>query len=128
MMKKPRVTLRIAGVNFDPDEITRVTHISPDHIHKAGVRSSPIISAPIYKHNMWSIKAQTKKSVKLSDSISDILQRILPYKDFIYELSKQNSVDFYCVIYSENSIVLPHELIMGASSIGAAIGITFENF
>jgi hypothetical protein len=94
---------RIIGDDLDPDYISSLLGITPDHSHRKGENntrktdSGKIILGPRYKTGLWNINSSLDETSSLEEHLISILDRIENVGDKVAQLSVEGyRVDIFC--------------------------------
>ena len=95
------VRLKIGSNNKTPDEISNTLGIKSDRSWVVGdLRPHTIIKE---KSNGWVLNSRLDKTTSLETQISDLFQQIGSRTHVIRDMSRSNSVEISCVIYSSGA-------------------------
>lgn len=107
MRSEVRVYLAFGGFDFDPDEITRLTGITPTKTLRAG---DPVSWASSLseenrqrirvKSNRWEVDSGLDSSVDLPTHVKALLQKLEPVWDRFVELGQQYEPVMECIVSS----------------------------
>lgn len=116
------VSFRISGSELDPNKVSQVLGLVPDNAHLKGEQpKDPRRSA--YKQGLWGLRSKLSNEDPLSAHLESLLAILEPSQEQILKLSEQNTVDFYCSLYSQNGFQLSPHLLRQTANLGAGFGV-----
>lgn len=122
---KPRalVSFRIFAPELIPDQITEDLDIQPDHKHLKGdyPRDNPKFRAA--KGGMWLLQSKLPDTEVFEDHLDNILSNLEGKADYILNLGKYATLDFYCVLYEQEGFELSASILGRIAKLGAALGV-----
>ncbi len=117
------VQLKILSNLLLPKEIDSYVGVISDQSWKAGdYRKNTRITE---KSNGWVLNSGLGKQERLISHINKLLERIYPYREKLKFLSQNNTIEFSCVVYSEEvpPLYFEKDIIEQLSMIGATLDI-----
>jgi len=97
------VSLRIAGDDLDPSNVTELLEMEPYHAHKKGdpntgkAKSGKIIHYAPFQTGLWEIRSNLDRHCRLHEHFINLLERLEPHRDKLAELCKDGfELDFFC--------------------------------
>jgi hypothetical protein len=97
-MPKYSASFRVQGKDLDPDVITVLLGITPDHTHKCGdprIGEDGVASAP-YSHGQWSIYSSDVKFPNPGDCLKSLTSRLSSKAELLREIrSKGYRMDIF---------------------------------
>jgi len=134
MRSEISVYFEFAGFDIDPDEITRLTGITPTRIRRAG---DPIYGASLLseearqrirvKVNRWDVNSGLDPNVDLPTQVKALFERLEPAWDRFIELSQQYVPVMECIVKSYGGdrpqIFFDKEVIRKLAELNAEIGV-----
>jgi hypothetical protein len=102
-------SFRIIDNDLDPEQISSLLGIKPDHSHRKGepnnkrTKSGKVIIGHPYKTGIWNINSNLPETSSLEEHLNSLLDRLEPVGDKIKQLSIEGyRVDFYCACFTEH--------------------------
>jgi hypothetical protein len=102
---------RIISDRLDPDQISSLLGIKPDHSHKKGEpnnrrsKSGKIIVGPVHKTGIWSIYSTLPETSSLEEHLTSLIGRLDPVGDKIKQLSTEGyRVDIFCGYFFNHGV------------------------
>jgi hypothetical protein len=86
----------LAG-DFEPDEITRATGLTPSEVRRKG--DEPRLGAAILKRSSWSIDSGLTPSDEFHEHLEDLLARLRPGWDALRALGTEHEAGVEAAIY-----------------------------
>jgi hypothetical protein len=94
---KISVALLVAGLDFDPDEITKHIGLPPSETHRFG---EPIgRTKAVYKLNMWRLRSRLSNTTGIQEQIKDVLDQLSPVWSSARAVSQRYQTELECVVY-----------------------------
>jgi Domain of unknown function (DUF4279) len=120
---RTHVSIRIFAPNLSPEDVTRNLELAPDYTHHQGdyPRNNPKYSP--YKHGMWLLNSKIPEEQSLASHLDNLLSILEPKRAYIHSLAQEVTVDFYCVLYSQNGFQLSPEILKRVGDLGAIFGV-----
>jgi hypothetical protein len=119
------VSFVISGLELDPDEISKLLGIRPDHSHRKGdvkqLRSDKTITR---KNGNWSLRSKLSDYEPLEMHLDALLDRLKGKEAVIKALAEENEIRFGCDLWEAIGVELPAHIIRGIADFNASLGIT----
>lgn len=113
----------LAG-DFEPDDITRATGLTPSEVRRKGDQPRP--GAAILKQSSWSIDSGLAPSDEFHEHLEDLLSRLRPGWSTLRELGKEHDAVVEAAIYcrqAQGPLVQVSPTHAGAiAELGATLG------
>jgi hypothetical protein len=118
------VTFQVSAAGLDPDIISHLLSLTPNHTHREGdyPRNNPKYSP--YKHGMWELDSKLPAEESFSVHLEGLLFILEPKQQEILALSKRNYVIFYCGLFSQIGFELSPTILQRIGNLGASLGVS----
>lgn len=75
---------------------------------------------------MWTLKSKLSELEPFEAHLDGILALVEPKREYLRELGKSVTIDFYCVLYDQTGFQLSPQILERIAGIGATLGVTVE--
>ncbi|MGV0025828.1 DUF4279 domain-containing protein [Phormidesmis priestleyi] len=107
MTSEISASFTLTGLDFEPEEITAKTGITPTKTWVKGDLIHP--KAKIQQeHNGWSLQSKLEKSADLQDHVQSVLEQLKPGWRSLIEICSHHFAEIDCVIYTSGQIPAIH--------------------
>ena len=124
MTQHVTVSLRIFSPELDPESVTRLLNLTPNHSHRLGDHIGGKSNRPTYKHGMWSISSALPPEASLEDQLNDLLALIESKLPEIRQLSASSTVDFSCGVMDVIGFQLSPNTLARLTNFGVPFGVS----
>lgn len=118
-----RVDFMIFSPQLDPDLVTQIMNLPPDHSHHIGDYIDKSKRAT-HKHGMWSIGSKLSREESFSDHLENLLSIVEPQQEQILKLGQDHEVKFYCGLFSYIGFVLSPDILKRIANLGATLDVS----
>jgi hypothetical protein len=117
------VSFRIFAPNLLPEDVTKTLQLTPDYIHHQGDFPNNDPKYSPYKHGMWLLRSKVSDGEPLESHLQNLIALLEPKRTYISQLAQSATVDFYCVLYSQNGFQIPPNVLQRIGNLGATFGV-----
>jgi hypothetical protein len=120
------VSFVISGLELEPDEVSRLLGIKPDHSHRKGdvKKSSRSDNTLIRKKGNWSLRSKLSDYEPLEMHLDALMDRLKGKEAAIKALAEENEIRFGCDLYETIGVELPAHMLRRIADFNASLGIT----
>ncbi|HBB34111.1 MAG TPA: hypothetical protein DDZ80_31015 [Cyanobacteria bacterium UBA8803] len=122
---KISVSFRLAGIDFNPEEITALVGIIPSKTWKIGDLIDPRSSIR-RKCNGWSLESKLDKSTNLDEQIKSVFEQLQPGWQSLVEICARHDALIDCAIYVYKQVPAIHfdkDIVRKATELNAEIDV-----
>jgi Domain of unknown function (DUF4279) len=118
------IRIKILSDTLSPKEISRRLRQKPDRSWNKGT-ADPKVSRNMAKFNAWILNSGLPKDASIEAHVTALLERVRPVAREILELSRTETVDFSCVVYSdaEPPTYFDNRALSAIASLGANLDV-----
>ncbi|MGV1804126.1 DUF4279 domain-containing protein [Agrobacterium vitis] len=102
-MRRFRISLRIAGDDLDPDEVTRLLGVAPRLAYRKGDQwKNPKGNPLIGRTGFWTFHVDDFETDDFEEAIFDLLSRIPVTPDVFQMLARRFKVELFCGLFLDD--------------------------
>src|SRR5690606_2889927 len=96
----------------------------PDSVHRRGdpVPSRGATQA-FYKHGLWGLNSSVSPEEPFSKHLEELISVLEPKRTQLLTLGKENSITFYCSLFSQIGFDLLPDILRRIADLGATLSV-----